>query len=95
MPPLCLCWCPSCTIWYGLTAAYGCPAQAVPVVYTWGTSILLFLVFGVKMAWDASTMAPDEGMEELEEVATEIEESGKASPPRLGPSSCADAVVSG
>lgn len=63
-----------------LSVALGYSLQAVPVVYTWGTSILLFLVFGVKMAWDASTMAPDEGMEELEEVATEIEESENTLP---------------
>ncbi|XP_003741631.1 transmembrane protein 165 [Galendromus occidentalis] len=51
-----------------LSAMAGSLSRIIPRVYTHYMSIFLFVAFGVKMLYEASQMADDEGKEEFEEV---------------------------
>lgn len=51
-----------------LSALAGSLSKIVPRIYTHYMSIILFIVFGVKMLYEASQMSDEEGKEEFEEV---------------------------
>ncbi|KAK2714902.1 putative divalent cation/proton antiporter TMEM165 [Artemia franciscana] len=67
-----------------LAALFGWVTTVIPRVYTFYISTALFAFFGLKMLKDGINMSGDEGMEELEEVQSdlkkkedELEESGE------------------
>lgn len=51
-----------------LSALAGSLSRIIPRIYTHYMSIILFVVFGVKMLYEASQMSDEEGKEEFEEV---------------------------
>ena len=55
-----------------MSAYFGRLASYLPRFYTHVASVILFVVFGFKMLYEGYYMAPDEGMDELEEVQTEL-----------------------
>ncbi|XP_077558748.1 putative divalent cation/proton antiporter TMEM165 [Haemaphysalis longicornis] len=55
-----------------LSAALGFATTVIPRIYTHYLSIALFVFFGVRMIKEAYYMAPDEGMDEYEEVQKSI-----------------------
>ncbi|KAL1925793.1 uncharacterized protein VTP21DRAFT_676 [Calcarisporiella thermophila] len=48
--------------------------QLIPKEYTYYLATLLFLVFGLKMAWEGYHMTGNEAQEEMKEVEEELEE---------------------
>jgi len=55
-----------------LSAALGFATTVISRVYTFYASVLLFVVFGVKMLKEGYEMSPTHGQEELEEVNNEL-----------------------
>ncbi|XP_003747280.1 transmembrane protein 165 [Galendromus occidentalis] len=65
-----------------VSVALGFAANIVPPIYTHFISIGLFILFGLKMIYDAYRMSPDEGLEEFHEVEkTLLDHEKKASQP--------------
>ncbi|KAF5398407.1 Transmembrane protein [Paragonimus heterotremus] len=69
------------------TAILGYATTIIPRSFTFYCSGVLFLVFGLKMLYDAYTMSPTDTQEEYEEVKSQLAQSsvdvetGKADPP--------------
>lgn len=57
-----------------LSVGLGLTTNVIPKSFTHYISIILFLIFGIKMLWDAKNMSGDEGQEEYKEVEKSLEE---------------------
>lgn len=57
-----------------LSVFLGLTTTVIPSSFTHYASVILFLVFGVKMLWDASSMSGNEAKEEYEEVQKSLSE---------------------
>ena len=53
-------------------AVFGWVTIIIPRVYTYYISTLLFAIFGLKMLKEGYYMSPNEGLEELEEVQSDL-----------------------
>ena len=67
-----------------LSVFLGLTTTVVPRAFTHFASIFLFLVFGVKMLWDARSMSGNEAKEEYEEVQKTLAERGKSAADAAG-----------
>ncbi len=54
------------------TVLAGWMMSIIPKAYTYYGSVILFLVFGLKMIYDGMRMSPNEGKEEYEEVQADL-----------------------
>ena len=57
-----------------LSVCLGLTTNVITNSFTHYISIILFLIFGVKMLWEARNMSGDEGQEEYKEVEKSLEE---------------------
>lgn len=57
-----------------LSVCLGLTTNVIPKSFTHYISIILFLVFGIRMLWEAKNMSGDEGQEEYKEVEKSLEE---------------------
>lgn len=55
-----------------LSAVFGMAANVIPRIYTYYISTALFAIFGLKMLKEGYYMSPNEGMEEFEEVQSDL-----------------------
>ncbi|EDW59573.1 putative divalent cation/proton antiporter TMEM165 isoform X1 [Drosophila virilis] len=55
-----------------LSCVFGLAANFIPKIYTYYISTALFLLFGLKMLYDAYKMKPTDAQEELEEVQSDL-----------------------
>lgn len=57
---------------YFVVVLCGWAFSIIPKIYTYYGSVVLFLVFGVKMIYDGLRMSPNEAQEEYDEVQQEL-----------------------
>lgn len=61
-----------------LASVLGVATTIIPRIYIHYTSIILFVIFGLKMLKEGYEMSPDEAKEELDQVQSSIEKRGSA-----------------
>lgn len=71
-----------------LASVLGVATTVIPRVYIHYTSVVLFVIFGLKMLKEGYDMSPDEAKEELDSVQSSIEKKDQNQPNGIDRSSC-------